>query len=139
MSSLEGPGTGGEGAPEKRRPGRPKGREKKAESPVATPLVSRKRGRPLGSRNLKTLAALAAVAATVPAVAASVGAAPAVAASVGAVPAVGGVDVPRKRGPGRPKGSKKKTAMVAAVAPSPWTAAGQQEQENSCSLRGHCL
>jgi hypothetical protein len=36
-----------------------------------------------------------------------------------AAPAVGGVDVPRKRGPGRPKGSKKKAATDAAVAPSP--------------------
>jgi hypothetical protein len=68
--------------------------------------VSRKRGRPLGSRNQKTLAAAAA-------------AVPAVAASVGAALAVGGVDVPRKRGPGHPKGSKKKMAMVAMVAPSP--------------------
>jgi hypothetical protein len=98
MSSLGGPGIGGEGAPEKRRPGRPKGSGKKP--------VSRKRGHPLGSRNQKTLVALAAAAA----------AGPAVAASIGAALAVGGVDVPRKRGPGRPKGSKKKAATVA---PSP--------------------
>jgi hypothetical protein len=53
--------------------------------PATTPPVSRKRGRPLGSRNKKTLAALAAAAAAV-----SAGAAPATAiatASVGEVAA----------------------------------------------------
>jgi hypothetical protein len=73
------------------------------------PPVPRKRGRPLGSRNQKTLAALAATAATVPAIAAS----------TGAVSASGDVDVLRKRGPSRPKESGKRAATVAAFAPSP--------------------
>jgi hypothetical protein len=109
MSSLGGPGAGGEGAPEKRGTGRPKGSGKKIISPTATPSMSRKRGRPLGSRNQKTLTALAAAAA----------AAPAAAASIGVAPAIGGEGVPRKRGPGRPKGSGKKAVTVATVAPSP--------------------
>jgi hypothetical protein len=108
MSSLGGPGTGGEGASEKRGPGRPKGSGKKIASPAAMPPVSHKRGRPNGSRNQKTLVALASAAA----------ATPAAAASIGAALAIGGEGVPRKRGPGRPKGSGKKAVSVATVAPS---------------------
>jgi hypothetical protein len=76
--------------------------------PATTPLVSRKRGRPKGSRNQKTLAALAAAAATTPVAAAAIGAAA----------ALGGEGTPRKRGPGRLKGSGKKAAPAATAAPS---------------------
>jgi hypothetical protein len=129
MSDLGGPGAGDEGAPEKRRPGRPKGSGKKIKSPAATPPVSYKCGCPLGSRNQKTLAALAAAAIAVPtgvasataAAAASTDAAaatPITAASIRAAPAIGGEGVPGKRGLDRPKGSGKKEATVATVAPS---------------------
>jgi hypothetical protein len=79
-------GVGGEGASERRGPGCPKGSGTKPASPAAVPLTSRKRGRPKGSRNQKTLAALAATA-----VATS-----AAATSVGAAPAAGGEGVPAK-------------------------------------------
>jgi hypothetical protein len=46
--------------------GRPLGGQDGARGLAATPLVPRKRGRPLGSRNRKTLAALAAAAASKP-------------------------------------------------------------------------
>jgi hypothetical protein len=76
---------------------------------VMTPPASRKCGRPKGSHNQKTLAALAAAAA----------AAPTVAAAIGAAPAFGGEGAQRKQGPGRPKGSGKGAAPAAAAAPSP--------------------
>jgi hypothetical protein len=95
MSSLGGPDAGGEGVPEKRGPDRPKGSGKKTETSVTMPPASQKRGRPMGSRNQKTLAALAAVAA----------AAPTTAVAAGAALALGGVGAPKKQGPGHPKGS----------------------------------
>jgi hypothetical protein len=121
MSSFGGLGAGGEGAPEKRKPGHPKGSGKKVEGPAAALVGSCKRGRPLGSRNQKTLAALAAAAAAVPAgvASATAAAAPVAVASIGAAPAVDGEGVPRKRGPSHPKGSGRKAATVAGVAPSP--------------------
>jgi hypothetical protein len=63
--------------------------------PAATPPVSRKRGRPLGSRNKKTLAALVAAAA-----ADSARAAPATTAAAAPVGAVAAANVVRK--PWRP-------------------------------------
>jgi hypothetical protein len=75
MSSLGGSITRGEGVPEKRGPDRPKGSGKKTETPVTMPPVSRKHGRPKGSRNQKTLAALAAVVAATPTTTATAGAA----------------------------------------------------------------
>jgi hypothetical protein len=75
MSSLGSPAIGGEGVPEKRGPGRPKGSGKKTEAPEMSPHASRKHGRPKGSRNQKTLAALAAAAAAAPTTTAAAGAA----------------------------------------------------------------
>jgi hypothetical protein len=66
MSSLGNPAVGGEGVPEKRGPGRPKGSGKKTEAPEMSPPASWKCGRPKGSRNQKTLEALAAAAAVAP-------------------------------------------------------------------------
>jgi hypothetical protein len=109
LSSLGGPDIGGEGVPEKRGPGRAKGSRKRAEMPVTTPPASRKRGHPKGSRNQKTLAALAATAA----------AAPTAAAAAGTAPALGSKGSPKKRGPGRPKGGGRKAAPAVAAAPSP--------------------
>jgi hypothetical protein len=108
MSSLGGSAARGEGVPERRGPSRLKGSRKKTETPVAMPPMSQKRGCPKGSRNQKTLAALAAVAA----------AAPTTIAAAGASLALGGEGVPGRRGPGRPRGSGKKTAPTAAAAPS---------------------
>jgi hypothetical protein len=51
MSSPRDPSAEGEGVLEKRGPGRPKGSGKKIAIPTTMPLVSRKRGRPKGSRN----------------------------------------------------------------------------------------
>jgi hypothetical protein len=73
MSSLGGSDTGGEGVPEKRGPGRPRGSGKKTDMSVTTPPASRKRGRPKGSHNQKTLAALAAAAAAASSTAAAAG------------------------------------------------------------------
>jgi high mobility group AT-hook protein 2 len=73
------------------------------------PPASRKRGRPKGSRNKKTLAALAAAAA----------AAATTTAATGAALAPGGEGVLEKWGPGHPRGSGRKAAPTAAVAPSP--------------------
>jgi hypothetical protein len=54
---------GGEGVPEKRGPGRPRKRGRKdAPTGTAAPSPSRRRGRPPGSKNKKTLAALGAAA-----------------------------------------------------------------------------
>jgi hypothetical protein len=106
MSSLGGSAVGGEGILEKRGPGRPKGSGKKIEAPELTPPASRKRGRPKGSRNQKTLAALA------------VAAAPITTATAGAAPALCGEGVPKKRAPGCTRGSGRKTAPTAAAAPS---------------------
>jgi hypothetical protein len=82
MSSTRisgGAGAGGPGGPGERKCGRPFGSRNRAEDPAVTPSVPRKRGRPPDSRNKRTLAALAAAAATESAVAASatVAAAPA--------------------------------------------------------------
>jgi hypothetical protein len=86
----------------------PEGGVREVEAPEAAPSVSRKRGRPKGSRNKSTLEALAAKATA--------------AASASVVPqaagAPGDAGVPEKRRPGRPKGSRKKTASAAAAAPS---------------------
>jgi hypothetical protein len=89
MSSPEGLDAGGEGVPEKRGPGRPKGSVKTAAMPATTMLASGKRGRPKGSRNQKTLAALAVVAA----------AAPNAAAAARVAPSLGDEGALRKRGP----------------------------------------
>jgi hypothetical protein len=56
---------------------------------------------------------------TLVALAAAAAAVPTIAAPIGAASAVSDMDVPRKRGPGRSKGSGKKVATVAMVAPSP--------------------
>jgi hypothetical protein len=109
MSSLGGSTVGGEGVPEKRGPGRPKGSGKKTEAPEMAPPASRKCGHPKGSRNQKTLVALAA-AATV---------APTSTAVAGAALALGGEGIPKKRGPGRLRGSRRKTTPTAVAAPSP--------------------
>jgi hypothetical protein len=110
MSSLGSPDVGGEGTSGKRGPGRPK-----------------------GSRNRKTLAALATAAA----------AAPTTAAATGAALALDGEDAPKKRGPGRPKGERGKGdtggGRSSFAASPPWAASGQQEQENPCCSRGRCL
>jgi hypothetical protein len=85
----------------------PEGIEREVEAPEAAPSVSRKRGRPKGSRNKSTLEALAAKATA----AASASVAPQ------AAGASGDAGVPEKRRPGRPKGSGKKTASAAAATP----------------------
>jgi hypothetical protein len=108
MSFPRGPRAGGEGVLEKRGPGHPKGSRKRAAMPATTPLASHKRGRPKGSRNQKTLVALAAIAAP----------APTIAAAIGVAPVLGGEGAPMKQGPGRPKGSGKGAAPMAAAAPS---------------------
>jgi hypothetical protein len=73
------------------------------------PSTSRKRGRPKGSHNKKTLEALAAMAVAAP--------------STSVVPratgAPGDAAIPEKRRPDRPKGSGRKTASAANAAPSP--------------------
>jgi hypothetical protein len=71
------------------------------------PPVSHKHERSKGSRNQKTLAALAAV----------VTAAPTAAAAIEVALALGGEGAPRKWGPGRPKGSGKTVAPAAAATP----------------------
>jgi hypothetical protein len=64
MSSVGGAATGGARAPEKRKRGRPLGISKKAREEVeVTPPVPRRHGRPPGSKNKKTLAAIVAAAA----------------------------------------------------------------------------
>jgi hypothetical protein len=100
MSSLSGSAVGGDKVPE--------GSEKEAKAPEASPPASRKCGRPKGSRNKKTLEALAAVAAV----------APSAFIATRATRAPGAVGIPEKRGPGRPKGSGRKTAPVAVATPS---------------------
>jgi hypothetical protein len=69
MSSFEafsGAGAGTAGGLGGRKCGRPLGGLNKAKDPAAMPLVPQRRGRPSGSRNKKTLEALAAVAAAEP-------------------------------------------------------------------------
>jgi hypothetical protein len=83
------------------------GSEREVEAPGARPSVSRKRGRPKGSRNKSTLEALAAKAAAA--------ASSSAASQAAGVP--GDAGIPEKRRPGRPKGSGKKTASMAAAAP----------------------
>jgi hypothetical protein len=78
----------------------PEGSEGEVDAPGAAPSVSRKRGRPKGSRNKSTLEALAAKATA----AASSSFAPQVAR------ASGDAGIPEKRKPGRPKGSGNQAA-----------------------------
>jgi hypothetical protein len=85
----------------------PEGSEKEVEAPETAPSVSRKRGRPKGSRNKSTLEALAAKASAT----ASTSVAPQ------AAGASGDAGIPEKRRPGHPKGSRKKTAPAAAAVP----------------------
>jgi hypothetical protein len=73
------------------------------------PPVSQKHGHPKGSRNQKTLVALAVAAAA---------ATPTTTAATGVALALGGEGVLGKRGPGHPKGSRRKTAPTTAAAPS---------------------
>jgi hypothetical protein len=97
MSSLEafgGAGAGTAGGLSGHKHGRPLGSLNKAKDPAATPPVPRRRGRPPGSRNKKTLEALAAAAAAEPfgaghstAVVAAPGGAVALATANAAVPA----------------------------------------------------
>jgi high mobility group AT-hook protein 2 len=101
MSSLSGSAVGGDGVPE--------GSGKKTEAPEMTPPASQKRGRPKGSRNKKTLAALAAMAA----------AAATTTAATGVALAPGGEGVPERRGPSHPRKRGRKDAPTAAAAPSP--------------------
>jgi hypothetical protein len=107
MSSLSDSAVGGDGVPEKRGPGHPKGSRKKIEAPEITPPASQKHGRPKGSRNQKTLAALAAATT-----------APTTSTAIGVALALSGEGVPGKRGPGYPKASGRKTAPTTAAAPS---------------------
>jgi hypothetical protein len=100
MSSLSGSAAGGDKVPERS--------EKEAQAPETVPPASRKRGRPNGSRNKKTLEALAA-ATTV---------APSTSVATRAARAPGDADILEKRGPGHPKGSGRKTAPAAAATPS---------------------
>jgi hypothetical protein len=102
MSSLSGSAVGGDKIPE--------GSEKGATAPEMTPPTSRKRGRPKGSRNKKTLEALAAAAAAA--------VAPSTSAATRTARVPGDAGVPEKRGPGRPKGSGRKTAPAAVATPS---------------------
>jgi hypothetical protein len=69
MSSLEatnGAGAGAVGGSGGRKCGRPLGSQNKAKDLAATPLVPRRRRRPPGSRNKKTLEALTAAATAEP-------------------------------------------------------------------------
>jgi hypothetical protein len=100
MSSLSGSAVGGDKVPTEG--------EKEEKSPEMSPPASQKRGRPKGSRNKKTLEALAAMAA----------AAPSTSVAPWATGAPSDAGVPEKQGPGRPKGSGRKTAPAAAAAPS---------------------
>jgi hypothetical protein len=86
----------------------PEGSKEEVEAPETAPSASRKRGRPKGSHNKSTLEALPAKAVA----AAFTSVAPQ------AVGASGDMGIPEKRRLGRPKGSGKKIASVAAAAPS---------------------
>jgi hypothetical protein len=99
MSSLGGSTSGGDEVPAEG--------EKGGVAPELSLPASRKRGRPKGSRNKKTLEVLTVRAATVP----STSVAPRATRALG--------DAPVKRGLGRPKGSGQKMAPTAAAAPSP--------------------
>jgi hypothetical protein len=100
MSSLSDPAISGDKAPAEG--------EKGGGASEGLPLASRKRGRPKGSHNKKTLEVLAAKAAT----------APSSSAALQATGAPGDAGVPVRRGPGRSKGSGKKSAPVVSDAPS---------------------
>jgi hypothetical protein len=100
MSSLSGSVIGGDKIP--------KGSEREVKVPETMPPTSRKRGRPKGSRNKKTLEALTATATV----------APSTSAATWAAKAPGEVGIPERRGPGHPKGSGRKTTPAAAAAPS---------------------
>jgi hypothetical protein len=93
----------------------PEGSKEEVEAPEMAPCASRKHGHPKGNRNKSTLEALAAKAA---AAASSSVASQAAGAS-------GDAGIPKKRRPGRPKGSRKKTASAAAAAPSSSRRRGQ--------------
>jgi hypothetical protein len=100
MSSLSGSAAGGDKVPV--------GGEEEIKASEMAPSASRKCSRPKGSHNKKTLEALAVMAAATP----STSAAPR------ATGAPGDAGVLEKRGPGRPKGSRRKTASAVAAAPS---------------------
>jgi hypothetical protein len=100
MSSLSGSAVDGDKVPE--------GGEKEDKAPEMSPPASRKRDRPKGSRNKKTLEALAVMAA----------AAPSTSVAPRATGAPSDAGVSEKRGPCHPKGSGRKTAPTAAAAPS---------------------
>jgi hypothetical protein len=99
MSSLSGSAASGDKVPKESK--------EEVKVPEMAPSASQKRGRPKGSRNKKTLEALAAMAA----------AAPSTSVAPRGTGAPGDVGVPEKWGPGRPKGSRRKTASAAAAAP----------------------
>jgi hypothetical protein len=101
MSSLSGFAIGGDGVPE--------GSGKKAEASEMLPPASRKRRRPKGSRNKKTLAALVATAA----------ATATTTAATGVALAPSGEGVPEKWGPGHPRKRGRKDAPTAAATSSP--------------------
>jgi hypothetical protein len=86
----------------------PERSKEEVKEPEMAPSASRKRGRPKGSHNKKTLEALAATAA----------AAPSTPVAHRATRASGNTGIPEKRRPGYPKGSERKTASAAAAAPS---------------------
>jgi high mobility group AT-hook protein 2 len=85
------------------------GSGKKTEAPEMAPPASRKRGRPKGSRNKKSLAALAAAATT----------AIALAAATGVALAPSGEGVQSRWGPGRSRKGGRKDAPTVAAASSP--------------------
>jgi hypothetical protein len=100
MSSLSGSANSGDKVPADG--------EKEDVAPEMSPPASRKRGRPKGSRNKKTLEALAVRAA----------AAPSASVAPRATGAPGDAGAPERRGPGRPKGSGRKAAPATAAASS---------------------
>jgi hypothetical protein len=66
FGAISGAGAGAPGGSGGCKRGRPLGSQNKAKDPVATPPVPQRRGHPPGSRNKKTLEALAAAAAAEP-------------------------------------------------------------------------
>jgi hypothetical protein len=125
MSSLSGSAASGEKVPE--------GSKEEVRAPEMAPSASRKRGRPKGSRNKRTLEALAAMAA----------AAPSTFVAPRATGAPSDAGVPKKRRPGHPKGSGRKTASAAAAAPLPprhhGRPPGSKNKKAPAALGGHRL